>query len=317
MKNSPTTWLAAALLLFNPLSGPAAEKGIKLRIEEVLSIGALDDEAIYQWTGVAADADGFIYILDGLDYSLKKFDARGKLVRKTGRKGQGPGEFLSPRLLACSQNFIYATDQNRPGISVFDKDLQFKKRIPMSMPVTDLFVSSEEKIGVVVIGIQNPGSIMILDSGGRVQSELAYLEKQEGLLMDSVSLALDGQGLFYLAYLFQDRIEKWDHKGKRLWSMNLSGIGKVALKKIDSFVLPTEVFYKDISLDDRGHIFVLAGKQANNPSRDIYVLSPSGAMMSTLTLPETTHCIYIGPQNFLYVRANEGMTLKKYKLIYE
>ncbi len=317
MKNSKMFMRAAAVVLIVPLSIFAAEKRLKISIQEILSIGALDDEAIFQWTGVAADADGFIYVLDGLDYSLKKFDARGKLVKKAGRKGQGPGEFLAPRLLACSQDFLYATDQTVLGISVFDKELQFKKRIPFSEPVTDLFVLSDTTMAIAVMRIQGPGKIVVADGSGRVQTELAYQEKYAGPMMDSVSVALDGQGHFYLAYVFQDRIESWDRSGKRLWSKNLLGIKKVEMKKIDDYVLPTEVCYKDVSLDDRGRLFVLAGKHAKNPSRDVYVLSPSGEWLSTLTLPDTTHCIYIDRQNFLYARANQGITLKKYRLIYE
>jgi hypothetical protein len=317
MKNSKTFMRAAAVVLIVPLSIFGADKSLKVSIQEILSIGALDDEAIFQWTGVAADADGFIYVLDGLDYSLKKFDANGKLVKKAGRKGQGPGEFLAPRLLACSEDFLYATDQTVLGISVFDKNLQFKKRLPFSKPITDLFVLSNETIVLVVMGFPGPGKIVVMDGSGRVQAELTFPEKDAGPMMDSVSAALDGQGHFYLAYLFQDRIERWDERGKRLWSKNLLGVKKVERKKIEDYLVPTEVCYKDISLDDRGRLFVLAGKHAKNPSRDVYILSPSGEWLSTLTLPDTTHCIYIDRRNFLYARANEGITLKKYRLIYE
>jgi hypothetical protein len=317
MKNGKTFMRAAAVVLIVPLSIFGADKRLKVSIQEILSIGALDDEAIFQWTGVAADADGFIYVLDGLDYSLKKFDANGKLVKKAGRKGQGPGEFLAPRLLACSEDFLYATDQTVLGISVFDKNLQFMRRIPFSAPLTDIFVRSDKTIAIVVMGFPGPGKIVVMDGSGRVQVELTFHEKDAGPMMDSVSAALDGQGHFYLAYLFQDRIERWDERGKRLWSKNLLGIKKVEKKKIEDYLVPTEVCYKDISLDDRGRLFVLAGKYAKNPSRDVYVLSPSGEWLSTLTLPDTTHCLYIDRQNFLYVRANEGITLKKYRLIYE
>jgi hypothetical protein len=308
---------AAAAVLIVPLSFFAADKRLKISIQEVLSIGALDDEAIFQWTGVAADADGFIYVLDGLDYALKKFDAKGKLIKKAGRKGQGPGEFLAPRLLACSQDLLYATDQTVLGISVFDKNLQFKKRIPFSKPITDLFVLSNEMIVLAAMGFPEPGKVVVVDGRGRIQTELAYFEKDAGLMMDSVSAALDGQGHFYLAYLFQDKIEKWDERGQRLWSKNLLGIKKVERKKIENYLLPTEVCYKDVCLDEGGRLFVLAGKFAKNPSRDVYILSPSGEWLSTLTLPDTTHCIYIDRENFLYARANEGITLKKYRLIYE
>jgi hypothetical protein len=39
------------------------------------------------------DAQGYVYIADGSDSSIKVFDAQGKYVRAIGRKGSGPGEF--------------------------------------------------------------------------------------------------------------------------------------------------------------------------------------------------------------------------------
>jgi hypothetical protein len=39
------------------------------------------------------DAQGYVYIADGSDTSIKVFDAQGRYVRAIGRKGSGPGEF--------------------------------------------------------------------------------------------------------------------------------------------------------------------------------------------------------------------------------
>ena len=72
-----------------------------IALEEVLSLGTLDDGALVQWTGIAASASGEIYVLDALDYALKKFDAAGRLLKKTGRQGPGPLEL--PALLAIQQ----------------------------------------------------------------------------------------------------------------------------------------------------------------------------------------------------------------------
>jgi hypothetical protein len=50
------------------------------------------------------------------------------LIKKTGRKGQGPGQFLAPRYLGISGELIYVTDQFKPGIQVFDKNLSYSRR---------------------------------------------------------------------------------------------------------------------------------------------------------------------------------------------
>ena len=116
-------------------------------------------------------------------------------------------------------------------------------------------------------------------------------------------------------YNYQDKIEKFDRKGKKLWSRKLLGVKKVKKEEIASFVLPSKLIYKDIVLDDSENIFILGGSFSRNPSRDVYVLNPEGQLLTTLTLPDTSHCIHIDSQGYLYSRANEGVTLKKFKIM--
>ncbi|MEA3421137.1 MAG: hypothetical protein U9Q97_05610, partial [Acidobacteriota bacterium] len=49
--------------------------------------------------------------------------------------------------------------------------------------------------------------------------------------------------------------------------------------------------------------------------RDVYVLDPEGKQKAVLTLPEGSHCIYIDGSDFLYSRAGDGITLKKYRIV--
>jgi len=43
----------------------------KISLEEVLSIGSLEDDALFQWVGVISDSDNYIHVTDNMDYSLK------------------------------------------------------------------------------------------------------------------------------------------------------------------------------------------------------------------------------------------------------
>jgi len=70
-------------------------------------------------------------------------------------------------------------------------------------------------------------------------------------------------------------------------------------------------------LDSSDNIYILGGHLSKNISRDVYVLNPEGELLTTLTLPDTSHCIYIDKNDYLYSRANEGVTLKKYKIKYK
>ncbi len=307
----------ALFMLLVPFCSAQGTHLEKIVLEEVLTIGNFDDDSLFQWVGVAVDSEGTIYVTDAMDYSLKKFDASGSLLAKTGRRGQGPGEFSAPRLLDCSKQFLFVTEQYQPVIKVFDKKLRYQFHIPLVGPAGDLKVLEDGLVAVVVLSANGQSHLEFYDREGKIVRKVHFSERPSSLLLDMVSFDLDSQGNVYLAYNFVDKIVKFDDRGKKLWSKNLLGIKQVKSEKISSYLVPTEIVYKDVALDRSGNLYVLGGKFSANRSRDVYVLSPDGELLSTLTLPDTSHCIYIDGENFLYSRANEGVTLKKYRMVYK
>ncbi len=303
------------LIMIIPFLLPAeGKKDNDWHLEEILSIGSLEEDTLFQWVGVAVDREQNIYVTDTLDYSLKKFDAKGKLVKRTGRNGQGPGEFLAPRFIDNTDTSIYVSDQYNPKIQVFDKNLNYTHSIPIPMPVSDFSVLPEEKIAVATLSTIKSGQIYIFNSKGKIQREIQYTNEKLPLMMDMVNFEIDSQGSLFLVYNYQDKIEKFSKEGKKLWSKKLLGVKKVQKEKVASLVVPSKLIYKDIALDNSGNICILGGSFSKNPSRDVYILNPDGELLNTVTLPDTSHCIYIDPQDYLYSRANEGVTLKKYKM---
>jgi hypothetical protein len=83
----------------------------ELHLREVLSIGGIDQDVLSQWADVVVDGQDDLFVTDDMDFSVKKFDAKGNLIKKAGRKGQGPGEFSAPRYVGCSEKLVYVTDQ--------------------------------------------------------------------------------------------------------------------------------------------------------------------------------------------------------------
>ncbi len=317
MKNQPfLRFFSLTLVFFLQLLFAGGERPFKIHLEEVLSIGGLDDDTLFMWVGVVADSNNHTYVTDTMDYSLKIFDEKGHLLKRTGRKGHGPGEFLAPRLIDSSERFLYVSDQNIPGLQVFDKDLNFKNRIQIFVPIADFKVISDDSIAVSTLFMEKDkkAAIIIFGSKGEVVRQIEYGDKNSPYMMDMVDFDLDSQGNFYLAYNFQDRIEKFNPDGKRVWSKRLLNIKEVKREKIGNFKLPSDHVYKDIALNSSGHVFVLGGSFSKNPSRDVYVLSPEGELLTTFSLPDTSHCIYIDEKDFIYSRADEGVTLKKFRM---
>ncbi|UCE40704.1 MAG: 6-bladed beta-propeller [Candidatus Aminicenantes bacterium] len=307
--------LVVFLVMLVPYLSSQGAPPKRIFLEEVLTIGSFEDDSLFQWVGVVADDEENIYVTDAMDYSLKKFDAAGRFVAKSGRRGQGPGEFTAPRLLDCSEQFLFVTEQYQPVIKVFDKKLQYQYHIPLEGPAGDMKALRGGLLAVVVLSAKSESQLKFYDREGKIVKELHFQERPSLMLMDMVSFDLDGQGNIYLVYNFMDRIEKFDGSGKKIWSKNLLGLKQVKREKISSYMVPTEIVFKDVALDQSGNLYVLGGKFSQNRSRDVYVLSPEGILLSTLTLPETSHCIYIDRENYLYSRANEGITLKKFRMV--
>lgn len=288
-----------------------------IRLEQFLTLGSLEDDLLFQWIGVTVDMAGNIFVTDSLDYSLKKFSSDGNLLKKRGGRGQGPGEFMAPRLLEASANYLYVTDHLKSGIQVFGKDLQFVRHIPVQAPLTDFCVLEDNNIAVAPLSVNSPSQILFFDEEGNINRVMKIGKNNAELIMDQFSFAIGDHHNVYVVYTFQDKIEKYNKEGAKLWSTTLLGVKSINKEKISGFTLPTDIVYKDVDLDSRGNIYILGGSFSANRSRDVYVLNSEGSQISTLTLPDTSHCIYIDKKDFLYSRANAGVTLKKFLMKYQ
>lgn len=296
----------------------SAENKMRVNLEEVLSVGSLNDDTLFMWVDIEAVPGKGFYVTDTMDYSIKHFSAQGELIKKQGRKGQGPGEFLAPRSLEMTDDYIYVMDQYLNGIHMFERDgLNFAKIIPFRNPITDFKVISDDRIAVIPTSMHSVGKIQIIDSEGEKISSFIYWDSGRIALLDAVNFDIDRDGNIYMAYNFQDRIEKFNSEGKKIWSTSLLGKKKIEKEKVDRVTVPTEIVFLSLDRDAQGRIYVLGGDLSKNPRRDIYILSPSGERIGTVTLPESSHCIYIDAENHLYARGNAGVTIKKYRMTFE
>src|SRR5690606_18561286 len=86
---------AGITIVENPVVG-LWRPGEAWSVVEELRIGVAEGDPEYQFgniTGIDADSDGRIYVLDQQAQQVRIFDAQGTLLRTVGRGGSGPGEF--------------------------------------------------------------------------------------------------------------------------------------------------------------------------------------------------------------------------------
>ena len=74
-------------------------------------------------SAVAIGAEGEVLVLDGKECRVLVFDTKGKLLRRFGRKGQGPGELSGPIGVAVTPgNEILVDDSLNRRLSYFSRD---------------------------------------------------------------------------------------------------------------------------------------------------------------------------------------------------
>lgn len=281
-----------------------------------LTIGSEEDSLLYRWVSVAVDDEGNMYVTDMMDCSLKKFDNRGNFIKKAGRKGQGPGEFTSPAIIRYYSDRLYVSEQQMPGIQVFDLELNFIERIPFNIPIGDFIVFNENKILLL-----SPMSddYCYVDAKGTIDNKIAFKQdSSNNMFMRMKKAAVDKDNNKYILSMFQGMLEKYDKNDKHLWTLKLKNTpNKIKFKKAMPGMdveVPEKMLYKGVAVDKNGWILVLIGQADTNSSRSIIILDPSGKQAGEVLLQEASHYLYCDKNNRIYVGRNQGTSLKVYTL---
>jgi hypothetical protein len=100
-------------------------------------IGSVDDPAqALTWVGqVLIGPDGLIYISQPQDHVVRVFDLTGRLIRRIGGRGQGPGEFERLEAIGFRGDTLYATDGALHRVSYFSLDGSFITSFRMASPL--------------------------------------------------------------------------------------------------------------------------------------------------------------------------------------
>ena len=180
-----------------------------------LTIGTVDGAADYQFTrivGATRFEDATIAVGDAGTNSIRFFDGNGKLVRTTGRMGNGPGEFRALQSLRRAGDLLDVFDRRVNRITVFDRNGSVVRTIQLSGAryvavhrlTSGRWLATEEE-GFFGGRIQEnatpglhrfPSAVVILDSTGAVTDTVGIFPGAE-----TAYYTIDGQvGSLHAAY---------------------------------------------------------------------------------------------------------------------
>jgi len=211
----------------------------KVKLELIRRIGDIDTEdenvAFNYPSDVAVDKDGNIYILDSGNARIQKFGPDGKYLATIGGKGQGPGELMLPDGIDFDRdgNLIVA-DSAQSRIKVIiggGKDV--KSVVLKDKPIRGIRTLSSGNYAVSTATFFDPRAkedgkrpsevrlFKILAPDGRTITEFGRLtdfnEPLTNQLGNASALDVDARDAVYVAFIFQNRVEKFGPDGTLLW----------------------------------------------------------------------------------------------------
>jgi len=210
----------------------------KIQVELVRTLGdvAAEDESVafYMPAGMALDSRGNLYILDTGNHRVQKFSPEGRYLASFGRQGQGPGDFSYPDSIDIDgEDMVWVSDPNNQRIQVLTPDGAERKTL--SFVKERVGKIRRIKSGLLMAGGGGvffggpemdeekalPKLFKKLDLNGQVAGEYGEPFDFEHPLVNQmgnqVTLAVDENDCVYLAYLYQNRIDKYSPEGKLLW----------------------------------------------------------------------------------------------------
>lgn len=114
------------------------------------------------------DDEQNIWIVDGVNHRIKKYDQNGNLLLKFGKQGKSEGDFDAPFGICYFRNKIYVSDTRNNRIEVFDKNGKFLKVFAVKGYLFGLRAFGDN------IYIANSGESVIIktDENGDIQEKI-------------------------------------------------------------------------------------------------------------------------------------------------
>ena len=187
-------------------------------------------------TKMATDKNGNLYVVDGRNNRIQKFNADGAFLIAWGSEGSGDGQFEFQRgtdhpgaIAVDAQGMVLAVDDTG-RVQKFDQNGVFLGKWggrqgtgdgQFDLPI-GMAVASDGSI-YIVDAYNN--RIQKFDAGGRFLTKWGTQGKGEGQFDRPNSVGVDANGDVYVGDYYNDRVQKFDSSGKFLLQWGGTGTG--------------------------------------------------------------------------------------------
>lgn len=204
--------------------------------------------------GLCYDGRGFIFIVDGGNYRVQKFDLSGRFILSFGKMGDYEGELGNPTDVAVLGDSVYVTDTSNKKIVVFDHYGNYVREILMDELASprgitargNTLVISDEKTGVIFYDTITGGKSVF----SSWDKELNSWEKEKNLSRPLSSI-FDQDGFFYVLESKPNTVYCFSPSEKQYSNLELE------ITSVDAASFPVVAFYVNIKGRDGKPVYGL------------------------------------------------------------
>jgi hypothetical protein len=249
----------------------------------------VDEKEIYfrNFVNFSVDDREHVYIPDAALCVIYEFDAQGKLVRKYGKKGQGPGELIFPQFIYFYEDKVIVDDNYSWNWKYFDRKWNFLKQFspPPRLGMKKLWR------GKIIGGLQaGKFFLSVMDMEGKVLSSFGELPypNQKGNTLNSFVLSISPSGAVWVGFPALGILRKYSMRGLLEKEINIldysSKLVKGLIKETENIINSGINGHVPIigSLAFLGDDLIVSGGGLVRP---IFQFDPNGAFKKTFYIP--------------------------------
>jgi DNA-binding beta-propeller fold protein YncE len=212
------------------------------------------------------DGQGNLYVADGPNNRIQKFDSSGQFVTMWGSPGQGDGQFnffapdvsgSTAALAVDAQGNVYVADWGNHRIQKFDSQGQFLAKWGSRGKGDGQFLNliglTSDPEGNLYALDNARADIQKFDGSGQFLTKWGSVGKEDGQFNAPAYLTADDQGNIYVVDGFNNRIQKFDSSGQFLAKWGRPGKGDGQFSFISG---EYAAGLGAVAVDEQGNVYV-------------------------------------------------------------